>query len=92
LAGLRAVGAGLQELPDGPLVTPIAERHGGEPALVVDLPGLPQGTLQLTLSGDELIVAIGPYRRHVLLPEGLRGVTAIRATREGSLLVVRRRS
>jgi anion-transporting ArsA/GET3 family ATPase len=71
--------------------SPVADSFGGEPALAIDMPGLPQGALQLTLSGDELIVRVGPYRRHVLLPEALRGITAIRATREGTRLVVRRR-
>jgi hypothetical protein len=47
--------------------------------------------LGLTLSGDELIVRIGPYRRHILLPDGLRGTQSIRATREGDLLIIRRR-
>ena len=41
---------------------------------------------------DELIVRVGPYRRHILLPDSLRGTSAIRATREGEHLVVRRRN
>ena len=44
----------------------------------------------LTLSGDELIIRIGGYRRHILLPEALRG-GAIKATREGEHLIVRQR-
>ena len=50
-------------------------------------------TLRLvgTLSGDELIIRIGAYRRHILLPEALRG-GAIKATREGEYLIVRRRA
>lgn len=71
--------------------TPVLDRHQGAPAIAADLPGLPKGALGLTLSGDELIVRIGPYRRHILLPDGLRGTTAIRATREGDLLIIRRR-
>lgn len=70
---------------------PIRFSHDGEAAVVIDMQGLPSGALGLTLTGDELIVRVGPYRRHVLLPDGLRGTTSIRATREGDLLVVRRR-
>jgi arsenite/tail-anchored protein-transporting ATPase len=90
LDGLRAAAGDWNVAPpeDPP---PLAESSNGEPALVIDIPGLPQGALQLTLSGDELIVRVGPYRRHVLLPEPLRGITAIRAMREGTRLVVRRR-
>jgi arsenite-transporting ATPase len=73
-------------------VPPIAFQHGGEPAVAIELPGLPRGAVHLTLSGDELIVQIGPYRRHVLLPDGLRGVTGIKAMREGDVLIVRRRA
>jgi hypothetical protein len=69
---------------------PIAELHAGEPAIAIELPGLPKGALRITLSGDELIVQVGPYRRHLLLPEALRG-SSIRATREGERVIVRRR-
>ena len=74
-----------------PAAPPIATTWQGAPALAIALPGLPKGALQLTLSGDELIVRVGAYRRHLLLPEALRGVADIRATREGEHLVVRRR-
>jgi hypothetical protein len=60
--------------------------------VALDLPGLPREALGLTLSGDELIVRAGPYRRHLLLPEGLRGVTGIKATKQGETLIVRPRS
>jgi arsenite/tail-anchored protein-transporting ATPase len=70
---------------------PIAERYGDTPALVIDLPGLPKGALGLTLSGDEMVIRLGPYRRHILLPEALRGMQGIRATREGDRLIIRRR-
>ncbi len=71
--------------------SPIGNEYRGEPALTFELPGLPQGAIGLTLSGDDLIVRLGPYRRHVPLPPRLRGVRAVRATREGDLLVVRKR-
>ncbi len=74
-----------------PAPVPITHEYEGAPAIVVELPGAPKQALQLTLNGDELIVRIGPYRRHLLLPEGLRGAGAIKATREGERLVVRRR-
>jgi arsenite-transporting ATPase len=60
--------------------------------VALDLPGLPREALGLTMSGDELIVRAGPYRRHLLLPEGLRGVSAIRAAKQGDTLVVRPRT
>lgn len=62
------------------------------PALALRLPGLPRGALRLTLSGDELIVRIGPYRRHIHLPESLRGITAIKASRDGDRVVIQRRT
>ena len=92
LAPLDAIGERLDAGGAGRAIPPIAESWDGAPALAIELPGLPKGALQLTLSGDELIVRVGPYRRHILLPDGLRGTGAIRATREGEHLVVRRRS
>ncbi|HEU5101579.1 MAG TPA: ArsA-related P-loop ATPase [Roseiflexaceae bacterium] len=89
LAALGGLGAGLAGDASVELV-PIAETWQGEPAIAIELPGLPKNALQLALSGDELIVRIGAYRRHLLLPERLRG-GAIRATREGEYLIVRKR-
>lgn len=91
LEGLRGLGAALARAPTQ-TSAPVAYQHEGTPAVVVALPSLPRGALQITLSGDELIIRIGPYRRHILLPEGLRGHNDIRATREGERLIVRRRS
>ncbi|MFL5807065.1 MAG: chromosome partitioning protein, partial [Roseiflexaceae bacterium] len=93
LAALQIAGAQIFAGHDAialPVAMPLAEMHDGEPALVADLAGMPKGALRITLSGDELIVQIGPYRRHILLPEGLRGA-GIKATREGQRLIVRRR-
>jgi anion-transporting ArsA/GET3 family ATPase len=70
---------------------PIERGDGPNPFVAIDLPGLQREALGLTLSGDELIVRAGPYRRHLLLHDALRGVTNIRATREGSRLIVRPR-
>ena len=91
LDGLRALGQKLQAKSQAP-VPPIAFQHGGKPAVAIEVPGLPRGAVQLTLSGDELIVQIGPYRRHVLLPDGLRGAASIKATRDGDLLIIKRRA
>jgi arsenite/tail-anchored protein-transporting ATPase len=92
---LAAMGARLyasdSPLPGPPPAPPISMRGPPEPAIVLDLPGVPREVLGLTLSGDELIVRIGPYRRHLLLPEGLRGMTAIRAARQGEQLVISQR-
>jgi anion-transporting ArsA/GET3 family ATPase len=91
LAALDAIGARL-DLAAPPARDPITRAWEGAPAVAIELPGLPKGGLQLTLSGDELIVRVGEYRRHILLPEGLRGTNSIRATREGEHLIVRRRN
>jgi hypothetical protein len=93
LAGLREIGAQLaagQGSATRGTPTAIAEQHSGEPAIVVELPGMPKGALRITLSGDELILQVGPYRRHILLPDALRG-SSIKATREGERVIVRRR-
>ncbi|RRR69982.1 MAG: chromosome partitioning protein [Candidatus Viridilinea halotolerans] len=78
-------------LPNPPPPPPITMRPPPDAAIMLDLPGVPREALGLTLSGDELIVRIGPYRRHLLLPEGLRGMTAIRAARQGEQLVISQR-
>jgi anion-transporting ArsA/GET3 family ATPase len=90
IAALGALGAQL-EISAPPAVVPIAATWQGAPAVAIELPGLPKNALQLTLSGDELILRIGSYRRHILLPEALRG-GAIKATREGEYMIVRKRA
>lgn len=70
---------------------PIEQSNGPAPFIAVTLPGLRREALSLTVSGDELIVRAGPYRRHLLLPETLRS-TNIKATREGDRLVLRLRT
>lgn len=89
-AELATIGTQIDAAPVA-LTPPVASTYEGAPALVIDMPGLSKGALKLALSGDELIVRVGPYRRHVLLPDGLRGRTDIRATREGDRLLVRAR-
>jgi anion-transporting ArsA/GET3 family ATPase len=94
-AQLAGVGQALygEHRPDNMLtpVTPIMYSHTPDPLLAISLPGVPREALNLTMSGDELIVRVGPYRRHILLPEGLRGKNNIRASREGERLLVRLR-
>lgn len=71
---------------------PIEEGKNEEgPYLVLRLPGLQRGALSLTLSYDELVVRTGPYRRHILIPDWLRGTRNIRATRDGNEIIIRRR-
>jgi HSP20 family molecular chaperone IbpA len=89
VAVLSTLGAQL-DMHEQPAGMPITETWENLPAIAIELPGLPTNALQLTLSGDELIIRIGTYRRHILLPEGLRG-GAIKATREGNHLIVRKR-
>lgn len=74
-----------------PASAPIAERVAGAPGIAIDLPAVPKSALRLTLSGDEMIVQVGPYRRHILMPEGLRNTSGIKATRDGDRLIVRPR-
>lgn len=96
VAAMAAVGQTLYtghqpgEVPD--ILLPIIHGDSEEPFLAIHLPGALRETLSLTLSGDELIVRAGPYRRHVLLPPALRGKNNIRASREGDRLVVRLRT
>ncbi len=78
-------------LPGAPPPPPVLLNGPPDPSVSLNLPGLPRELLGLTLSGDELIIRAGPYRRHLLLPEGLRGTTSIKASREGELLVIRPR-
>jgi anion-transporting ArsA/GET3 family ATPase len=70
---------------------PIEHGGGAQPFVAISLPGIQREALHLTISGDELIVRAGPYRRHLLLPDSLRGKGNIRASREGERLIVRLR-
>jgi len=94
-AELAALGARIyadaSPLPRTPLPPPVRLSGPPDPMVTMDVPGLPRETLGLTLSGDELIVRAGIYRRHILLPDGLRGTTAIKAARQGETLIVRPR-
>ncbi|NTV64553.1 MAG: chromosome partitioning protein, partial [Oscillochloris sp.] len=93
--GLAALGTALYAeggLLPGPADQPPLRVVGSpDPHVAIDLPGLRRELLGLTLSGDELIVRAGSHRRHILLPDGLRGGTAIRAARQGDTLIIRPR-
>lgn len=92
LASLGAtIYAAASPLPETPLASPVRLSGPPEPGAALDLPGLPREAIGLTLSGDELVIRAGIYRRHILLPEGLRGTTAIKAARQGETLIVRPR-
>lgn len=95
LSGLEGLGAALyaggSPLSDLPVAHPVQIAGPPDPNVALNLPGLPREALGLTLSGDELIVRAGSYRRHILLPEGLRGTTNIRASRQGDTLIIRPR-
>jgi anion-transporting ArsA/GET3 family ATPase len=90
-SSLQTLGASILPYLQSAAQPPVRFQHNGLPAVVADLPGLDRAQLKLTLSGDELVIETGPYRHHLLLPEALRGVTNIRATREGDTLIVQRR-
>jgi anion-transporting ArsA/GET3 family ATPase len=88
----HVVYGGASPLPEAEPPAPVRLAGPPDPAVALDLPGLPREALGLTLSGDELIVRAGPFRRHLLLPEGLRGATAIKAAKQGDTLTVRPRT
>jgi arsenite/tail-anchored protein-transporting ATPase len=73
-------------------LSPIEVGDINDPFVAIRLPGLPREALSLTLSYEELVVRAGAYRRHILLPDTLRGTNKIKATREGERLIVRLRT
>lgn len=87
-----AIYADRSPLPAASVPAPIMVSGAPDPNIAISLPGLRREDLGLTLSGDELIVRAGPYRRHVLMPDGLRGAANIKATRQGDTLIVRPRT
>jgi arsenite/tail-anchored protein-transporting ATPase len=95
-AELAALGATIyantSPLPATTVCPPIVVGAAPDPSIAIRLPGLRREDLGLTLSGDELIVRAGPYRRHLLMPEDLRSAGAIKAARQGDTLIVRPRT
>ncbi|MEF3274851.1 MAG: chromosome partitioning protein [Chloroflexus sp.] len=86
---LAAIGQDLMQ-PPTPQPPPISYGPDSQPAISLLLPGVAREDLSISVSGDELIVSLGPYRRHLLLPPALRG-TPIRAIRAGDQLTIQRR-
>ncbi|WP_298821429.1 ArsA family ATPase [Chloroflexus sp.] len=86
---LAAIGQDLL-YPPVPKPPPIGYGAPDHASLSLLLPGVARDDLSISVSGDELIVSLGTYRRHLLLPPPLRGVP-IRATREGDRLTIQRR-
>jgi arsenite/tail-anchored protein-transporting ATPase len=60
----------LERLVDGRPLRVAAD--GGRFVLSVDLPFADRSELDLTRTGDELYVAVGPHRRNLVLPDSLR--------------------
>ncbi len=59
---------------------PVTLRYRDDrPVLVISLPNTGPGEVDLVSSGGDLAVAVGPYRRNLALPAGLRGRSVKRA-------------
>ncbi|QMU75875.1 ArsA family ATPase [Streptacidiphilus sp. PB12-B1b] len=73
----------------GPAGWPVEDLLGTEERVLVwriPLPGAERGELDLVRRGDEMLLAVGPYRRTLLLPSALRRCTvAGAALRDGEL-------
>ncbi len=54
--------------------------------LTLPLPFIEKGDISLTRSGDELIVQVGNFKRNIIIPHALAGLTATEARFEGSKL------
>jgi arsenite-transporting ATPase len=64
-------------------------RHGKEYLLRLKLPFLRKEEVDLFQRGEELVVSIGNFRREIVLPRALLGLTVIGAKVEEGALVVR---
>ena len=65
------------------------ERVEGRRALLLDLPFVEKGELDVGRRGSELLVTLGPYRRAITLPDSLLDLPVREAKlREGTLTVV----
>jgi arsenite-transporting ATPase len=56
------------------------EHRDGAPVLLVALPHTDAGEVDLTRTGADLSISIGPYRRNLTLPDSLRGREVVRAS------------
>lgn len=77
----EALWAGVDPLADLSPGAPVqVEYRGSQPVLVLSLPHVERQEIDLVHShGEELSVAVGPYRRNLMLPAGLRGRSVRRA-------------
>ena len=55
------------------------EHRDGAPVLVLELPNVDGSEVDLTQTGVDLAVSVGPYRRNIVLPDSLRGRQVDRA-------------
>lgn len=94
--GLARLGAIADELFSGadpiahpvPAAGPRTEGVGGHYTLRIALPLVQRGAVDLTRSGDDLIVTVGQQRRRIALPSTLRRCRTVGATFDGDALVV----
>ena len=84
----------LQAIAPDPLGVTVAERpysferRNGIQQVRVAMPFAAKGEVGLFKKGDELVIEIGVLRRHVGLPRSIAGLQPLRATFEGTTLVV----
>jgi arsenite/tail-anchored protein-transporting ATPase len=64
-------------------------KENGEYRLIMKLPFLEKKDVDLNRLSDELIVRVGSYKRHVMLPRPVAAADSVRARMEGDNLVIR---
>lgn len=60
----------------------------GQYELEVRLPGIERGELDLYVRGEELVLQVKNFRRHLLLPRRLEGLTVRKARLSGDMFIV----
>jgi arsenite-transporting ATPase len=63
-------------------------KENGEYRLIMKLPFLEKKDVDLNRLSDELIVRVGSYKRHVMLPRPVAAANSVRARMEGDNLVI----
>ncbi len=63
-------------------------KENGEYRLIMKLPFLAKEDIELNKLSDELIIRVGSYKRHVLLPRQVAASKSVRATMEGEHLCI----
>ena len=85
----RAVWAELDPLDDLSPGSPMRLEHReGSPVLILSLPHVSGTEVDLVESRGDLAIAVGPYRRNLLLPASLRGRVVTRARLEAGQLEI----